>query len=160
MQWPYLIACDVGVKYYAQAVFRDGVLEQARLVDQVQPVRIDWCGAVEREWRLVIEVATPRERDGKTKIREVNALNRSAGRLGALHPSPEFKLPEEWKAQLPKAKDQRRTLEECLTEDELKVLPKSKAELKHVLDAVGLGLFALGRRSRKCAPLLFEGEKT
>lgn len=141
MRAGWVCAVDVGISYHAQAWFLDGVLRQARLLNYVEPI----TNGVE-PFRLYIEVATPRESDGRKKLREVNALNRSAGRLGALHPSPQYWLPEEWKGQLSKERDHRRTLNKRLSDVELLLLPKSKAELKHVLDAVGIGLRAVGRR--------------
>lgn len=140
---------DVGVKYHARALvtrFNGGpwLLHSADLVQGVEPIKVD-AGGCPYTWRLVIECATVRRADGHTKKREVDALNRAAGRIGAAHPSPEFRLPEQWKGQLKKPVDHARTLER-LSPAELAVLPKSKAELKHVLDAVGIALKAVGRR--------------
>lgn len=137
-----LCSVDVGVKYHARAWFADGVLSSADLVKDVDPVLAPVGG---HEWDLVIECATVRQRDGMTKKREVDALNRAAGRLGANHPSPIYKLPEEWKGNLPKKVDQQRTLA-ALIPEELACLPTSKAELHHILDAIGLGLKTMGRR--------------
>lgn len=141
---------DVGVKYYARATMHlDHVngawrLRSADLVQDTEPLRMD-CAGLPYKWRLVIERATVRQRDGHTKKREVENLLLAAGRLGAMHPSPEFQLPEEWKGQLKKKLDHKRTLER-LSPDEIAILPKSKAELKHVLDAVGIAMKAVGRR--------------
>lgn len=132
-----LVAVDTGVKYHARAVFKDGVLGRAELIKDVGPII---CSG-----RLVIECATVRRQDGHTKRKQVDELNRAAGRLGALHPTPEFWQVETWKGQVPKRIDHERTLK-VLTEAERAVLPKSKAELLHVLDAIGIGLRALGRR--------------
>lgn len=133
-----LCAVDVGVKYHAEAWFSStGVLCNARLVKNVEPIA---CGG-----RLVIECATVRAQDGAVKKREVDALNRAAGRLGALHPAPEYQLPEAWKGQTSKAIDQARALKR-LTEVERALLPLKKGELLHVLDAVSMGLRAVGRK--------------
>ena len=145
-----LCAVDTGVKYRAEAWFQnigDGpVLYRAALVPGIEPI---WPG-VSVPWlptdRLVIECATVRRQDGHTKRKEVDALNRAAGRLGALHPNPTYLKVEEWKGQLSKKVDHERTISK-LSDQELLVLKGMKAaQLKHVLDAVGIGLRVLGRR--------------
>jgi hypothetical protein len=136
----YIVGVDVGIAYYAVASIRDGVLWRAELVHSTEPLRLGDASA-----RLVIECATVRKEDGHTKKREVDALNRAAGRLGALHPAPEYVLPEKWKAQVSKTLDQKRTLA-LLSPAEIAILPRLKKELVHVLDAVGIALWACGRK--------------
>lgn len=132
-----LCAVDVGIAYHAEAWFDSGgILCCARLVNDCEPIK---SGG-----RLVIECATVRARDGATKKREVDELNRAAGRLGALHPAPEFFLPEAWKNQLSKKISHARTLKRLFEPEHVK-LPMKRSELLHVLDAVGLGLKVLGR---------------
>lgn len=150
MTW--LCACDVGIKYHAEAWFEDGRLHEAKLVHGVGSLRSPEGLSWREGDRLVIECATVRKADGASKKKEVDALNRAAGRLGALHPNPEFMLPEAWKGQLPKKISHTRTLA-LLTEAERAILPSKKSELLHVLDAVGLGLRALGRRQAPELPL-------
>lgn len=138
-----IVGVDTGVKYHAEACLHNGVLTHAALIGNVETLpRPSFHFG---DWRLVIECATVRRQDGHTKKREVDALNRAAGRLGAMHPAPEFILPEVWKGQTPKAIDHKRTLE-LLTPTERALLPTKKTELVHVLDAVGIALWAAGRK--------------
>lgn len=132
----------MGVEYHARAYLKDGVLCAADLVRDVDPV---FSPVRIGTWRLVIERAHARPEDGRTKLREVDALNLAAGRVGAFHPKPEFVTASQWKGSVSKTIDQARTLA-LLSPEERSVLPKSKAELKHVLDAVGIALWAAGRK--------------
>ena len=140
---------DVGLKYHARATMKKTEggywrLHDAVLAKEIGPLEME-CDGLPFEWRLIIECATTRPRDGATKKKEVDALNRAAGRLGALHPCPVFLLPEQWKNQTPKKIDQERTLA-ALSPEEKTLLPTKKAELRHVLDAVAIALKAVGRR--------------
>tara|TARA_R110000824_G_scaffold119235_4_gene273236 strand:+ start:181 stop:633 length:453 start_codon:yes stop_codon:yes gene_type:complete len=81
------------------------------------------------------------------------AVARVAGAVVAHYGFPRFRLvmPVQWKGQLPKAVCARRTLSK-LTEEErhqIEVAP-CPASLQHnVLDAIGIGLWANGRRKGK-----------
>lgn len=134
-----IIGVDTGVEYHAEAWVQDGTLVRAVLIPDNRPI----TGPADR---IVIECATVRRADGHTKKREVDALNRAAGRLGANFVKPAYVLPEEWKGQVPKKIDHQRTLA-LLSAEEVKVLPQRKSELLHVLDAVGIALWACGRKT-------------
>lgn len=139
-----IVGVDMGVKYHAlAALHEDGTLWLAALIPHVEAL-LSPTGRGDN-WRLVIERAHARPEDGRTKLREVDALNLAAGRVGARHPAPEFVTTSQWKGSVSKAIDQERTLS-LLSPKEREILPKSKAELKHVLDAVGIALWAAGRK--------------
>jgi hypothetical protein len=153
-----IVGVDTGVKYHARALVIDGRLLRSEHVQSCEPIARPWeaAGAPRGEWRLVIECAHARPEDGRIKLREVDALNRAAGRLGALHPAPEFVTASQWKGSTSKKLDHARTLA-LLTDAERRLLPTKQSELVHVLDAVGIALWACGRKHPERGAAVFEG---
>ncbi len=136
------VSIDPGVDYFAWACFRGGALESCALEADRGPRA--W--AMSQTWPElgVIEMPARRYRES-IRERDVFELARAAGELGGLFPYRVYVTPADWKGQLSKKIDQDRTLK-ALTPAELALLPKQKSALKHVLDAIGIGLKRLGRR--------------
>lgn len=127
--------------------------------------RLDWCCALSladelhaRVDQLVIEIPNAHESKGKDRSRRdpqaIITLAITCGQWIRHVNAPDTVrlFPSVWKGQVPKPIHNQRVLA-CLQADELaqfaactKGLPISK--LHNVIDAVGLGLFQLGRMTR------------
>lgn len=169
-----LIAIDPGVHNMAIAVFGDnGVLLEAwnetdarsafegllnetlerwgspsvRLINRLQShVRLERNRIVGER-----QVVYPGAKGLKTNPNDLLDLAMCAGAFyGALcvdmHASLTIVAPAEWKAQVPKDITKRRIL--GLLTDVEKVLIKKGGEMHNVYDAIGIGLFALGRAKK------------
>lgn len=141
-----LISIDPGVKYYAWATWVSGRLTNAGadiLADDFQR-----CAVVDT---LVVEKPQVYQtRSAKGPASDLIDLAISVGRIIVTHPHDQLltPLPREWKGQIPKAVHHTR-IAMALTEAEKKIVldacDKNKSRTKDIMDAVGLGLWALGR---------------
>lgn len=133
-----MITVDPGVSYFAWAVWREGVLDTCGL----------WTAecAWPRGFAGPVVVECPDRRWRGTE-KDLFALTRQAGfYAGRLGNGPhEFVTPQQWKDQVPKEVHHPR-ITAALMPREREVLPVKKGALVHVLDAVGIGLWKLGRR--------------
>jgi len=131
-------AVDPGVSYYAIASFRAGCLVSCSFRDVVErpSSRIQrWC---------IIEKPVVYER-GRVRKSDIVDLAFSAGLVAGGYAQHRCVSPAEWKGQVPKSVHQRRILGR-LSPSEASVLAGAlKKHLVHVLDAVGIGLWALRR---------------
>lgn len=137
-----LIAIDPG-RMTGLAFFESGRLVQARLLKD--PLS---CPSLGKADLVVLEIPTMYPYSGIDPQTMVTLAIRGgfvAGRVIA----PQLKLvqPREWKGQRPKEVDNRYTLR-LLCDHERRIVMRSttKAQRHNVIDAVGLGLWALGRR--------------
>lgn len=97
------------------------------------------------EGRLVCEV--PEVYAGKFE-RDLINLALAAGRVCALHPSPEYVRPAAWKGSVPKRVHNARVIS-MLSDNERKIVYDYPiaASLRHnLIDSVGIGLWALDRK--------------
>jgi hypothetical protein len=141
-----LYALDPG-ECTGHAWFREGVLQWAGVVSLSDPV-------LGRPDRLVIEIPNAHESKGKERSkRDPQAIITLAITCGqwirhVSAPDTVRVFPSVWKGQVPKAVHNQRVLA-CLTPDERQLIPALAAsKLHNVIDAVGLGLFNLGRMVR------------
>ena len=96
--------------------------------------------------RLVIEVPEiyPRQ---PVPPNDLIALAFMAGRYVGRHENAHFVLPKRWKGNMPKEVCAAR-IEAALTSEEKRILAAcgaSKGQMHNVIDAIGIGLYALGR---------------
>lgn len=163
-----LISFDPGLREAGLAVFQDGTLAFATLVraqgkerggkawkemglSVFRTLNAHFPYALVREGRFVSEIPQV-YREGKSANVDPEDLTNLTGVVGAvigfLDPAEvETCVPAQWKGQVPKEIHNRRIIS-TLTPNEKAVLDaiKCPASLKHnVVDAVGIGLFALGR---------------
>lgn len=129
---------DPGVKYFAWAHWTQGALTA--------------CGLYRDSpyyWRPTIGVAViecpVRKFDADTREKDIFDLARAAGEIGSRYRERIYVSPSKWKGQVPKGIHQEHHILPKLTPGEHTLLPKKKTELKHVLDAIGIGLWYLGR---------------
>jgi hypothetical protein len=147
----HLIAIDPGtLNRTGVAVFGGGDLRAAFLEDEANPRTLNdwvtWWQNEDAECVCEFPVIYPGGR-GKGDGNDLLQVARVAGRMTAgFAPSQiTYVAPRTWKGNVPKAIMGQRILSK-LTPEELKVLPKlSKALLHNVIDAVGIGLYALRR---------------
>lgn len=132
-----MISIDPGVEYYACAVW-DSRLRAVGLSPITAPLPV-----VDHE--LVIEKPQV-YRHAKARNSDIVDLAVAAGRIAAQGEDAVYwYLPRVWKGQVPKKVHHERICA-ALTETERTVLDGwTKRDLKHILDAVGLGLYHLGR---------------
>lgn len=138
--WWDFSAVDPGVNYYAAARFTWKRVTHVLLVKGNEAVHPQGCG-------LVIEMPQV-YRTGQARLKDVAELAFSAGAVAARYENVVRYLPSEWKGQVPKKLHQERIMA-ALDPGECEVLDGcKKKDLTHILDAVGLGLFHLGRLGR------------
>lgn len=134
-----LIAIDPGVYKTGIARFRDGKLIDADYVPNE-------CISYEDCDRLVVE-SQQIYPGSPVRTSDLIDLAHAAGMVaGRFEVAPEWVLPKKWKGNTPKAICTKR-IEKCLTPEEVEALdPSVPKSLRHnMLDAVGIGLWALGR---------------
>ncbi len=137
-------AIDPGVEYWAWARFVGGCLVKVGMDchDPSPRFRLE-CTP------LTVVIEMPQTyRNGKARSKDVDNLIFSAGAIAARYQDVVQYTPNEWKGQVEKEIHQPRILKalEC---SERKILAGlKKKDLKHILDAVGLGLFHLDRLGR------------
>ncbi len=136
-----LIAVDPGVEYYAVARFSSGALRQVL----VPPVSVSMSAPF---WADVLVIEKPQVyNSGRARRSDIVDLAISAGRVARMFATPTevWYTPAQWKGQIAK-KPHHARIRARLDEKELALLDKRpQKELVHILDAVGLGLFHLGR---------------
>ena len=150
-----LVAVDPGVHACGVAVFlRGGQLERAAYVTCAGggPVAVagevrDWFGSLVAD-RIVIErpqVYIPRLMKGDPNDL-INLAMVVGALLATLHGPGETVLPASWKGQVPKDIMVNR-IKKRLAPEELAraMLPKTKDLQHNVFDAIGIGLWAVGR---------------
>lgn len=133
-----MITVDPGVTYFAWAVWREGVLDACGLWTEGSA----WPTGT---GRVIVECPDRRWRGTEKDVLDLaRQAGFYAGRLWTGFPE-EFVTPQQWKGQVPKKVHHPR-ITAALMPHERGVLPKKKGALVHVLDAVGIGLWKLGRR--------------
>lgn len=133
-----LVAIDPG-RHTGIAVFIDGRLAAASALN-VDPLKPPNLGIAADE--VIVEVPTiyPRSPvDPASLIKLAFTAGVLVGRLGA--PKVRAVAPREWKGQRPKAIHNKRTLSLLDANERAKILRATS----DVLDAIGLGLWAVGR---------------
>lgn len=128
-------AVDPGVDYFARAGFRGATLSDCGM-------RHISVGLSTREGGLVVVEMPQIYKYGKARKSDIANLIFSAGRVADRYEDHVLYLPAEWKGQVPK-KIHHARVEAALSPAEKALLPKKKGELKHVLDAIGVGLHHL-----------------
>lgn len=125
---------DPGVGYAGFASFSERLLAAAHL---------DNSAAVCAYGHMVGIVEAP-EHTWKPE-KDILRLARAAGEIGGRYSNRLYVTPAEWKGSVPKGIHQKQHILPRLTEAERALLPTKKGDLVHVLDAVGIGLWYLGR---------------
>ena len=155
-----LYAVDPGLRCCGAAYFEDSILQWAKLIDgnigdcPWQPMA--WAlmadevedGTAIRgvpECRFVVEF--PRAYVGAKSGGDYEDLLQLAAVIGAMRPH-QIVRPHEWKGQLDKKRCHERILERLSEEEESRIV-RAGAKTHNVLDAVGIGLFCLGRFNRR-----------
>lgn len=136
-----LASVDPGADYYAISYFENGRLIRVAM----QPTNVNIDGADE----LAIE--RMRMQPGPlAQQNDVLDVAQSAGWVARSAECPvTWYAPHQWKGSVPKTTHQEK-IKACLDFREkalIEHLPKTK--LKHILDAVGIGLFHLNRMTRE-----------
>ena len=147
-------AVDGGLRGCGCAVFRDGTLQSAWY--KPNPAR---TGRGPKAWNamakaflgatdhvVVVEYMQiyrgAKQKGDPNDVAEVNGV---VGAICGAHESATGYLPRQWKGQVPKKIMGKRILSK-LSAAEKKCIQKCPASLKHnVVDAIGIGLFHLGR---------------
>lgn len=140
MSKDYVIAVDPGVGYFAEARFA------AERLISVNLVRGKACHVPHCVFALVMEKPQVYA-SGRARKSDIVDLAIAAGRIAqALGADMEvWYTPAQWKGQIKKGPHHAR-IRSRLDEKELALLAGlPQKELVHILDAVGLGLFHLGR---------------
>lgn len=133
-----LVAIDPGART-GIAEFRDGILHAAG----VSSFQALVTGRGIFEGRIVVEV--PDRVEPGIPLADILLLARRAGGLGyRFSPGPEFVGASLWKGSVPKKIHNSRVLA-LLSDSERAILPSRD---HNMIDAVGLGLWALGRMRR------------
>jgi hypothetical protein len=150
----YLIAIDPG-RIFGMAIFKKGVLyktfEEKNRAFVNTALGLELFGKqVSSKFRFVIELPQiypiRKWKGDPNDILDIAVfvgvcIGAFASNIGTL----DLVRPSEWKGAVPKEIDHKRTLD-MLMEKEKEVIKKKKSS--HVLDAIGLGLWALGRRKQ------------
>ena len=149
------VSIDPGVDYLAAAWWDGGGVAltdrglslrsmQVRAAQLIK--RHDW-GKVHfgPGYDLVIIERPQIYRHGKAKTKDVEGLLIASGEIASHFKDVVWYRPAQWKGQQPKPAHQKK-IKDALSEIELQVLQGfAKKELVHIWDAVGLGLYHLGR---------------
>ena len=146
-----LLSVDPGVYRYGVAVWNDGRLISAQLVERN-------TGAIEDLFhnadllRVIIE--RPQIYRTSKNPNDLGELALAAGEFGgyarafARNPEVGYIYPAAWKGQLEKDESARRVID-LLSHDEINRIPKlGKTDSHNVYDAIGIGLVYLGRARR------------
>lgn len=131
-------AVDPGVSYYALARFLDGHLLVLAL--NAIEIRVSAVDMVVLEKPVVYGVTK-----AKARNKDIVDLAIGAGRISDRYAHTTWYTPAQWKGQVPKPAHQRRILTK-MTEGERAALSGfTKQKQGHLIDAIGLGLYYLGR---------------
>lgn len=141
-----LITVDPGVKYAAWAGWNKAQqLIATGLGPHEDLPEAPWYVIERPRFRRTGRQAEARTKDVEDLLMATKGLEiRCTDRPGCQ--GVRLATPEQWKGQRPKAADHANTLG-LLTEAEISVIPAQKGQRKHVLDAVGIGLWYLDRRT-------------
>lgn len=157
-----LLSIDPGAKTLAYAAWRDGVLEEADLLQpglgmsnveawRKLPRELEDRGFYLKLYTLSVIVEVPqiyvmsRSKGNPSGLLDVMGM---VGGLASVFERIELVKPREWKGQVPKDVTKARVLA-TLTEEEKEEIPDLPKSLIHnVYDAIGIGLFKLGRRAK------------
>lgn len=133
-----LVSVDPGVDYYAWAQW-DGFNHLVQVGRPTIETRICWPCSIAIEWPQVYKYSKARPKD-------VEALIFSAGRVADRAQGTIYKYrPAEWKGQQSKAAHHKK-IRAALHPTELVLLNGlTKGELHDIMDAIGIGLYHLGR---------------
>lgn len=130
-------AIDPGVDYYAVATFVGPALMSACVIPIADISRVDRP--------LVIELAQIYQRSGVRQA-DIADLLFATGYIAAHYKGGIRKVrPAEWKGQVPKKIHHPRIKQSLVTHERAIIDGMNKGDLKHVMDAIGIGLFACGR---------------
>lgn len=137
-----LLAIDPGANYFAWAYFRDAhLIECDKTTGNMQFRLLDY-----------VLIEKPQVyRYGRGDPNDLVDVAIMCGRLAEMLRQSkviDFVFPRTWKGQVPKSIHQTR-IKLKMTAQELKLLPTRKDDLKDVLDAIGIGLWKLGRLNAK-----------
>lgn len=134
-----LVAVDPGKHACGWAVFYDGHLYTCGLGEIPNMFRYPDDLVVE-----IPQIYQQRKWQGDPKALVEVAF--AAGRSTAWHPEPHTIRPHDWKGSRPKDICNRVTMN-ALTDEEKDLIPTlPKTKLHNVIDAIGIGLWRLGRR--------------
>lgn len=143
-----LVTLDAG-RRWGWSFFRIGLLFAAGYAKSSDHAHAIMPKEALRAKRVIIEL--PQQRPGKTHVASIITLSVHVGQLKGDWESRGAKVdlvwPTTWKGSVPKDIHNKRVLA-ALSEDELKLLPKrprAKDYDHNCIDAVGIGLWKLGR---------------
>ena len=147
-----LVSIDPGVDYCACAWWMPGVdLDDYPGSPALRGVKIvqrkDWGKLLGGGPDIAIIERPVIYRHGKAKTKDVEGLLIASGEIASHFQQVVWFTPRVWKGQQPKAAHQKKIIAAC-NENELAICEGlAKKDLKHIWDAVGLGLYYLGRLS-------------
>jgi hypothetical protein len=152
-----LLAIDPGVHACGVAYFVDGKLIRAGYVksDKKSAASASNMANEIRTWALsmsvddcVVELPQVYDRrHSKGDPNDLIALATICGAISCQFPRVRFVLPKEWGGQVRKEIKNARAWAKLTTEEQGRVnFPSAKSLRHNVLDAVGIGIFAIGRR--------------
>lgn len=148
----YFYAIDPGVRHCGVAHFKSGTLIWAKLIKGVSdPCPLCWVGMADSVLRECSDgtrvVEFPRAYVGAKAGGDYDDLLNLAAVIGALRPT-RIVRPDEWKGQMKKDLCNKRVVER-LEGCERERIVGAGALTHNVLDAVGVGLYCLGRFDRR-----------
>jgi hypothetical protein len=127
---------DPGVKYLAEAIWDGHTLTKCRLVKMGEPKTPADMAVIEKP--QVYKMAAARSAD-------IVDLAIAAGIISSYYPRTVWRLPASWKGQVPKPIHHQRILQQLTPQEKDLLVGLTKGELKHIMDAIGLGLVHTGR---------------
>jgi hypothetical protein len=139
-----ILAIDPGSTYYGLAYFNGGELTHAYYMPGKGPT--PW-----RAWDnidlVLVESMQTYHRDGGRNAQALMDVQFAAGRITANVPEDRLRrvLPREWTANVPARIQEMRTLK-ILSASEAHLITTIKSQRSHVLSAIGIGLWFLGRK--------------
>lgn len=155
-----LVSFDPGLREAGLAVFDGGRLVRAGLLRNPEQSKrgagawysmaIKAKAFVQWDLLLLVDVFVTEEmvvRKGGAYSSDLLQLNGVAGMVGGiLDPMEAYSYtPEQWKKQVPKSIHNRRTLAKLSPQERLNILDCPDHLMHNIIDAVGLGLFHIGR---------------
>ena len=139
----HLYSFDPGAKYFAYAYW-----DQARLsrCDRIDARPRTWLGVQPAGSNTAIAVIEVPHRAHSVRTRQKDLFETAimGGEIGGQFIDPIYCTYQNWARGAPAHIIQLRT-EKALTEDEIQLLPRLKKDRDHVIDAIGVGLWYLGR---------------
>jgi hypothetical protein len=152
-----LIAVDPGVRKAGVAMFDDGELAAAWLVRGDGPcetafrVRVEIGNRIVRDVVNLLVIEKPQVYlEVKIDNNDLIDLSVMVGAVAGNFSSVRFVLPREWKGQVPKDVMINRIKERLSSEERDRVeLPNEKKAQADVWDAIGIGLYRIGRLRKR-----------